>query len=125
VVDRKRTAAAPHGSHTLDPATSDPDRSTTPGHDEATAAVPASHPPQTPDEDMKMPHERDESAGDEASQGRGPARTRRVMRQAHQDLADGQENTDCYDAVAPRYQAGEDEATPEGRRPSKDQPGRG
>lgn len=70
MVDRTRAAPAPHGARTRDPATDDSRRNTTPAHDEATDTVPASHPPQTPYKDMKMPHERDETAGHDASQGR-------------------------------------------------------
>jgi hypothetical protein len=111
VVARKRTAATPRG----EPRTPDPSPSTTPQQDEATDAVPATRPPQTPYKDMKLPHERDESAVGEASEGRDPARTRRPIRQAQEDVASGKQNTDCYDAVAPRYQAKEGGTAPDAR----------
>jgi hypothetical protein len=127
VADPRRTAASPlprASREQRDDVTSDPAPSTTPQHDEATDSVPATHPPQTPYKDLKMPHERDESAVGDASEGRDPSRTRPVIRQAHEDLAQGKQDTDCYDAVAPRYEAEEDDGTREGRRKSNDEPGR-
>jgi hypothetical protein len=109
MADRKRTAATPVGN-VRDPRPAPPAEprqhhvSTTPQEDEASDSVPASEPPHTPYEDMKLPHEQDESAVGEAREGHDPARTRRPMEQAHRDLVSGQEDTDCYDAVAPRFE---------------------
>ena len=46
---------------------------------------------------MRLPHERDESA-----QAPGPPDG--VTAQGERDLAEGKTDTDCYDAVGPRYQ---------------------
>jgi hypothetical protein len=94
----------------------DPDPGTTPQEDEATDSVPATNPPHTPYDDLKLPHERDESAVGDARKGQDPVRTRRPIRQAHQDIVSGQEDTDCYDAVAPRFEAEEEDDRPGGER---------
>ena len=76
--------------------------STTPQRDEATDTVPAeSSAADAPYRDLKLPHERDESAERDASPERGPA-GRPVIRQAQADVESGQRDTDCYNAVAPR-----------------------
>jgi hypothetical protein len=45
---------------------------------------------------MKMPHERDESA-------QAPAPPNPVITQGVRDVEQGKTDTDCYDAVGPRY----------------------
>jgi hypothetical protein len=99
MVGPDRTAARPGGKPRPDEANT----STTPQHQEMTDTVPASQPPDPPYHEMKLPHEQDESAVGEASAGRDPTRTRTPLEQAHADVTSGQQDTDCYDAVAPRY----------------------
>ncbi|HET7134353.1 MAG TPA: hypothetical protein VFJ25_00420 [Casimicrobiaceae bacterium] len=45
---------------------------------------------------MRLPHERDEST-------HPPGTPNPVTTQGAQDLAEGKTDTDCYDAVGPRY----------------------
>jgi hypothetical protein len=100
-----------------------PNPDTTPQEDEATGGAREPHDRRTPYRDMKLPHEQDESAAGQATEAPGPASARRPIRQAHDDVVSGKEDTDCYDAVAPRFEAGEgdDGAAP---RPRKGPPGR-
>jgi hypothetical protein len=129
MTDPKRTAATPrpddppgsapadddeHAGHLAQP--HEPDPGTTPQEDEATHSVPATQPPHTPYADLELPHERDDSAVGDARKGQDPVRTRRPIRQAHQDIVSGQEDTDCYDAVAPRFEADEEDNGPGGER---------
>ena len=97
---------APGGS----PQRNDPSRSTTPQRDEATTEVPA-HPgrAEAPYRDLKMPHERDESSSGEPQPAQDPNGTRAVTRQGAKDVQSGQQDTDCYNANAPRYKAREGE----------------
>jgi hypothetical protein len=127
MADPKRTAATPVGNARdprPEPGAAPRERhpSTTPQEDEATDSAPASEPPHTAYEDMKLPHEQDESAVGEAREGRDPARTRRPIEQAQRDLESGQEDTDCYDAVAPRF---EPEDAPEAPASGTPKPRRG
>lgn len=50
------------------------------------------------DDDLQLPHERDQSVGDDATGGMGNGaagdRQREVLQQAHKDLSDGQVDTD-------------------------------
>lgn len=50
------------------------------------------------DRDLQLPHERDQSTGSDATGGMGSGaagdRQRQVLQQAHQDLKDGQVDTD-------------------------------
>ena len=54
-----------------------------------------------------MPHEHDESAKLETDATHEADGARDVTRQAAQDVAAGQQDTDCYNAAAPRYKARE------------------
>jgi len=99
-------APAPGGS----PQRDDPSRSTTPQRDEASTEVPAQQgTAETPYRDLKMPHERDESSRGEPEAARDPNGTRAVTRQGAKDVQSGQQDTDCYNANAPRYKAHEGE----------------
>lgn len=74
--------------------------STTPQRDEATGASATGQ-----DEryrDMKLPHERDESATPDAN-AQDPRGDRAVVRQGARDVEAGREDTDCYNANSPRY----------------------
>lgn len=55
-------------------------------------------PQQASDSDLQLPHERDQSTGSDATGGMGTGaagdRQREVLQQAHQDLKDGQVDTD-------------------------------
>ena len=99
-----RGDAAPNG--TPDP--TDPKRSTTPQRDEESGAVPAR---ESEDgaryADMKLPHERDESSRGEPQATRDRDGTRAVTRQGAKDVQSGQQDTDCYNATAPRYNSRE------------------
>ena len=109
---QSRPPAKPGGT----PDARDPARDTTPQRDDAGSHVPASSQGERYD-DMKMPHERDESAagdGHRATQdpqdrqdARGP---RAVIRQGARDVEAGREDTDCYNAEDPRYRKREGEA---------------
>jgi hypothetical protein len=86
----------------------DPRRSTTPQRDEAGTTIAAQDGgSETPYRNMKLPHERDESAAVEAHATRDPRGTRAVTRQGAQDVQSGQQDTDCYKASAPRYESRE------------------
>ena len=114
MVDPKRTAATPAGK----PRPEEGNPATTPQRDDARDEVPAKHTPPDPAyRQMKLPHEQDESAVGEAAAGSDPTRTRRPVEQAQRDVASGQQDTDCYDAVAPRYdeQDGRDDSRKSGR----------
>jgi hypothetical protein len=52
---------------------------------------------------MRLPHERDEST-------QAPGTPNPVTTQGQRDLAEGRTDTDCYDAVAPRYERKESES---------------
>lgn len=100
MVNRTRTAATPAGA----PRPQEGNTSTTPERQDARGELPAQDGKrETPYRDMKLPHERDESAVGEAAAGKDAAHTRRPVEQAQRDLAQGRQDTDCYDAVAPRY----------------------
>ena len=95
------------------PSRQDHARSTTPQRDEATGTVPAT----SRDEaygDLKLPHERDETGDAQATQGsqdrQDPNGPRAVIRQGARDIEAGREDTDCYNANAPRYRKREDGA---------------
>jgi len=97
-------SAAPHGT----PDRSDPQRSTTPQRDEHSTTVPAQRSAGEPGYgDMKLPHERDESATGEPEATGDRHGTRAVTRQGAQDVQNGQQDTDCYNANAPRYKSRE------------------
>jgi hypothetical protein len=53
-------------------------------------------------DDMRLPHERDEST-------QRPGTPNPVTTQGEKDLAEGRTDTDCYDAVGPRYDRKEGE----------------
>jgi hypothetical protein len=117
---RERQAASGERGGAV-PRQANPD--TTPQEEEATGVARAPKEGRTPYRDMKLPHEQDESAGGQATQAPGSASARRPIRQAHDDLVSGKQDTDCYDAVAPRFEAGEEDdgAAP---RPREGPPGR-
>ena len=95
--------AAPHG--TPDP--KDAGRATTPQRDEASSTVPAQPGGRdAPYRDLKLPHERDETGGAQSTQASESPRD--VTRQGAADVQSGQQDTDCYNATAPRYKARED-----------------
>lgn len=100
MVDPKvRTGAPQSRPKAADPAS----RSTTPQRDDAGGSVPAAQPARNPPyESLKMPHERDESAERDTSAHRDANGTRPIIRQGAQDLASGQQDTDCYNAAAKR-----------------------
>lgn len=78
------------------------DASTTPQRDEATGESTARGQPQPDYADMKLSHERDESAeGDTGSQRTDGARPE--IDQGAADVEQGRRDTDCYNAVGPRY----------------------
>lgn len=60
--------------------------------------APAPHADPQSDSDLQLPHERDQSTGSDATGGMGTGaagdRQREVLEQAHQDLKDGQVDTD-------------------------------
>jgi hypothetical protein len=56
-----------------------------------------------PYRDLKLPHERDQSAERDTS-GAREGGVRPVIRQGAEDLASGQQDTDCYNATAPRHE---------------------
>ena len=96
--------AAPRGT----PDRTDPQRSTTPQRDEQSGTVPApAGESGTRYGDMKLPHERDESARDARKATGDGDGTRAVTRQAARDVESGQQDTDCYNANAPRYKSRE------------------
>jgi len=114
MVNPDRTAATPAGK----PRPEEGNPTTTPQHDDMREEVPVQDPPRDPAyRQMKLPHEQDESAVGESAAGRDPTRTRRPVEQAQKDIASGQQNTDCYDAAAPRYdkQNGRDDSRTKGR----------
>ena len=81
------------------------DASTTPQRDEATGEQTrqGSGAPSSGYAGMKMPHERDESAEqDTGAAGNDAARAK--IAQGATDVEQGQRDTDCYNATAPRYQ---------------------
>ena len=93
--------------HGAAPDPTDRARSTTPQRDEARGTVPATSQGEGYD-DLKLPHERDETGGAEATQGAdGP---RAVIRQGAEDMKAGREDTDCYNASDPRYRKRERKA---------------
>ncbi|HSV18296.1 MAG TPA: hypothetical protein VLR71_07785 [Casimicrobiaceae bacterium] len=93
------------------PARDDPARSTTPQRDEALGTVPQRQPaPDAQYGDMKLPHERDESSAGEPDAVRDVNGTRAVTRQGAKDVQSGQQDTDCYNANAPRYDKREGKA---------------
>ena len=105
----RRAPAKPGGT----PDASDAARATTPQRDDAKGTVPA----QTQGEaygDLKLPHERDETGGGHATQDaqnrEEPNGPRAVIRQGARDVEAGREDTDCYNANAPRYRKREGEA---------------
>ena len=82
----------------------DPARATTPQRDDALGTVPQrQQAPETQYGDMKLPHERDESSAGEPDAVRDANGTRAVTRQGATDVQSGQQDTDCYNANAPRY----------------------
>lgn len=110
---RRRPPAKPGGT----PKAADPARDTTPQRDDALSYVPAKSKGERY-ADMKLPHERDETAaGDSAQRAaqdpqdredpRGP---RAVIRQGQRDVEAGRADTDCYNAEDPRYRKREGEA---------------
>jgi hypothetical protein len=79
-------------------------QSTRPQRDEATDTVPASKRPRDPSyAGQKLPHERDESAERDTSAERDAQGTRPVIQQGAEDQRSGQQDTDCYNATAPRF----------------------
>jgi hypothetical protein len=96
--------AAPHGT----PDRADPQRSTTPQRDEESGAVPErASEDGTRYADMTLPHERDESSRGERQATGDRDGARAVTRQGAKDLQSGQQDTDCYNANAPRYKSRE------------------
>ena len=93
-------APDPRGTAPDDPAA----RSTRPQRDEATDSVPANPPASgTPYAEQKLPHERDESAERDTSAERDAGGTRPIIQQGADDAQSSREDTDCYNATAPRY----------------------
>jgi hypothetical protein len=108
VSERRRTRAGGDAAPRGTPDRTDPQRSTTPQRDEQGGAVPApAGEGATRYGDMKLPHERDESARGASEAAGDRDGTRAVTRQAAEDVASGQQDTDCYNANAPRYKSRE------------------
>ena len=108
-MSRRRRPAKPGGT----PRGADPARDTTPQRDDARSYVPAKSKGERY-ADMKLPHERDETAaghGQHATQDpQDPRGPRAVIRQGERDVEAGREDTDCYNAEDPRYRKREGEA---------------
>ena len=86
------------------PGHDDPAQSTRPQRDEATGTVPAPQRPHDPSyTGQKLPHERDESAEGDTSAERDAQGTRPIIQQGADDAQSGQQDTDCYNATAPRF----------------------
>jgi hypothetical protein len=83
--------------------------STTPQRDEATGSASAA-PAGDRCRELELPHEHDESAARDRQAAHDPAGRRATTRQAARDVASGKEDTDCYNANAPRYRRREGKA---------------
>jgi hypothetical protein len=82
----------------------DPARATTPQRDEALGTAPQrQHDGEAQYDEMKLPHERDESSAGEPDAVGDRNGTRAVTRQGAKDVESGKQDTDCYNANAPRY----------------------
>jgi hypothetical protein len=93
-------APDPRGTAPDEPAA----RSTRPQRDEATDAVPARQPERDGTyAEQKLPHERDESAERDTSAERDAGGTRPIIQQGAEDAQSERQDTDCYNATAPRF----------------------
>jgi hypothetical protein len=93
-------APDPRGGAADDPAAP----STRPQRDEATDAVPAKQRPRDGSyAEQKLPHERDESAERDTSAERDAGGTRPIIQQGADDAQSDRQDTDCYNATAPRF----------------------
>jgi hypothetical protein len=97
-------APDPRGRAEEDPAT----QSTRPQRDEATDTVPSSTRARDPSyAGQKLPHERDESAEGDTSAERDAQGTRPRIEQGADDAQSERQDTDCYNATAPRFDKGQ------------------